>query len=224
MKISIVEATTIPDAWFQCLSKLIDEGSIYTIDNGSFAGQKRLEFDYITIRVKFPSSRPLLPEISPLLGIPNPVAEGYLEEYLPYLMTDIKQEGEDYSYGTYIAPQIPKVISMFKNKGFNTNQAYMSVSSPESIDMESPSCLKGIDCRIKDNKLHFCMYFRSWDCYGGLPANLGGLQLLKEYMCSEIGVEDGEMIISSKGLHIYDYVWDLAKTITNKKQIKAMMG
>jgi thymidylate synthase len=30
-------------------------------------------------------------------------------------------------------------------------------------------------------------------------------------MAKEIGVEDGEIIASSKGLHIYDYCWDLAK-------------
>jgi thymidylate synthase len=35
--------------------------------------------------------------------------------------------------------------------------------------------------------------------------------LLKEYMSSEIGVEDGELIASSKGLHLYEYTWELAK-------------
>ncbi len=34
---------------------------------------------------------------------------------------------------------------------------------------------------------------------------------MKEYMSEEIGVEDGEIIASSKGLHLYDYVWDIAK-------------
>jgi thymidylate synthase len=33
-----------------------------------------------------------------------------------------------------------------------------------------------------------------------------------------IGVEDGEIIASSKGLHIYDYCWDLAKTRTGRKK------
>jgi len=33
---------------------------------------------------------------------------------------------------------------------------------------------------------------------------------LKEYMAQEIGVDDGEMICSSKGLHLYKYVWKLA--------------
>ena len=35
--------------------------------------------------------------------------------------------------------------------------------------------------------------------------------MLKEYMASEIGVEDGELIAISKGMHLYDYSWDLAK-------------
>ena len=31
------------------------------------------------------------------------------------------------------------------------------------------------------------------------------------YMAGEIGVEPGEMICSSKGLHLYDMYWELAK-------------
>jgi thymidylate synthase len=38
------------------------------------------------------------------------------------------------------------------------------------------------------------------------------MQLLKEYVASEIGVEDGELIALSKGLHLYDYTWGLART------------
>jgi thymidylate synthase len=35
-------------------------------------------------------------------------------------------------------------------------------------------------------------------------------------MASEIGVEDGEMVVMSKGLHIYEYCWDLAKMVVNR--------
>jgi thymidylate synthase len=40
-------------------------------------------------------------------------------------------------------------------------------------------------------------------------------------MAEEIGVEDGEFIAASKGLHLYDYAWELAKIRTNK--IKAQL-
>ena len=39
-------------------------------------------------------------------------------------------------------------------------------------------------------------------------------------MAEEIGVENGEMIASSKGLHLYDYSWDLAKQRTGKLDIE----
>jgi len=214
MKLESIEARDLPDAWFQCIYRLLETGREYTIDRGSFKGQKRLEFDHVTIQIKYPAARPLLPDIPPALGIPNPVAEGYLEKYLPYLMTSAKQPGEDYTYGQYLEPQIEEVIRMYREDGPATNQAYMTVGDPKSIYLEDPPCLRGIDTRIKDGKLHFFIYFRSWDLWNGFPANLGAIQLLKEYMASSIGVEDGQIIASSKGLHLYDYVWDLAKLRT----------
>ena len=74
-----------------------------------------------------------------------------------------------------------------------------------------------VDTRIQDDHLHFFVYFRSWDLWNGFPSNLGGIQLLKEYMSDEIGVQDGEMIVSSKGLHLYDYVVELAEMRCQKK-------
>ena len=240
LNLVFIEARDLPDAWFQCVYEIIDKGHEYVIDHGSYKGQKRLEFDYITVHIKYPGVRPLIPDIPASLGIPNPVAEGYVEEYLPYLMTPDKQPNEDYTYGERIAGwshlvmnhgdnpvggprenvekrvvnQIEEVISMYSTKGYGTNQAVMSVSTPSDILLEDPPCLRQIDTRIRDGKLHFVVYFRSWDLWNGFPANLGGLQLLKEYMASEIGVDDGEIIASSKGLHLYDYVWELAQLRT----------
>ena len=214
MKIEVIEARDLPDAWFQCVYRLIETGHEYVIDRGSYEGQKRLEFDYVTVHIKYPGVRPLLPDIPPSLGIPNPVAEGYLEDYLPYLMTSVKQPGEDYTYGQYLEPQIAEVIRMYRDDGFGTNQAYMTVGDADTIYLGDPPCLRGIDTRIQEGKLHFMVYFRSWDLWNGFPANLGAIQLLKEYMSSNIGVEDGEIIASSKGLHLYDYVWELAELRT----------
>jgi thymidylate synthase len=214
MKLEFIEARDLPDAWFQCVYRLLEAGREYLIERGSFKGQKRLEFDYVTVHIKYPGVRPLLPDIPPALGIPNPVAEGYLESYLPYLMTAAKQPGEDYTYGQFLEKQIEEVIRMYKEDGFGTNQAYMTVGEPESLFLKDPPCLRGIDTRVRDSKLHFVVYFRSWDLWNGFPANLGAIQLLKEYMASSIGVEDGGIIAASKGLHLYDYVWELAKLRT----------
>jgi thymidylate synthase len=241
MKLASIEARDLPDAWFQCVYEIIDNGHEYVIDHGSYAGQKRLEFDYVTVHIRYPGVRPLIPDIPASLGIPNPVADGYVEEYLPYLMTPTKQPNEDYTYGerlagwSYVAPaggkasegdhprvnigthevnQIEEVIHLYRTKGYGTNQAAMSVSTPSDVLLGDPPCLRHIDTRIRYGKLHFIVYFRSWDLWNGFPANLGGIQLLKEYMAAEIGVEDGEIIAASKGLHLYDYVWELAQLRT----------
>ena len=216
MQLEFIWARDLPDAWFQCVYQILEKGRRYTIDRGSFKGQERLEFDYITVNIKFPGTRPLLPDIPPPLGIPNPVADDYLEQYLPYLMTSAKKEGEEYTYGQYLEPQIKEVIRIYREDGHGTNQAYMTVGDPETIYLKDPPCLRGIDTRIKDRRLHFIVYFRSWDLWNGFPANLGAIQLLKEYMAESIGVEDGEIIAASKGLHLYDYIWELAKLRTMK--------
>jgi thymidylate synthase len=218
LNLQFIEARDLPDAWFQCVYNILDYGRKYKIDKGSFKGQKRLEFDYITVHIKHPGTRPLIPDIPVSLGIPNPVADGYIEEYLPYLITNSgKKTNEEYTYGEYLEKQIDEVINMYKNEGYGTNQAYMAVGDKNSIYLNDPPCLRGIDTKIKDNKLNFFTYFRSWDLWNGFPANLGAIQLLKEYMADSIGINDGEIIASSKGLHIYDYVWDLAKLRTMKK-------
>lgn len=216
-----VEATTLPDAWFQCVWNILDFGREFVIDRGSYAGQKRLEFDYITVHIKKPGERPLLPDIPAQLGIPNPVESDYLDAYLPYLMVNYKEPGEDYSYGSRLAggegiDQIRTVIEIYKEFGHRNNQMIMTIGMPTDIVLTDPPCLRHIDTRIQDDTLHFFVYFRSWDLWGGFPANLGAIQLLKEYMAEEIGVKDGEIIAASKGLHLYDYTFELAKIRTYK--------
>ena len=211
MNITIIEAKTLSEAWFQALYRIQTEGFEYTIDRGSYEGQKRKEFDYAVIKIEYPGSRPLIPDVPP--GVPAPVTREYIDGYLPYLMTGHREDNEQYTYGEDLEKQIPAVIKMYREDGHNTNQGYMAVGSSKSILLEDPQCLRGIDTKIRDDKLHFFVYFRSWDLWGGFPANLGGIQILKEYMASEIGVEDGEIIAASKGLHLYDYSWDLAKAV-----------
>ncbi|MDD5127833.1 MAG: thymidylate synthase [Dehalococcoidales bacterium] len=209
MKITHVEARDLSEAWFLCIRKVLTEGCEYRIERGSYAGQRRRELDFAQVLVKYPGTRPLVPEVPQ--GVPPPSTMAYIEEYLPYLMTAHRREGEQYTYGQYLERQIAEVIRMYKEDGYNTNQAFMAVGDAQSIYLTDPPCLRMIDTRIRDGKLNFVVYFRSWDLWAGFPSNLAAIQLLKEYMSSEIGVADGEILAMSKGLHIYEYAWELAK-------------
>jgi thymidylate synthase len=208
--ISLVEARDLPEAWFLCLRKTLTEGREYRIERGSYVGQQRKELDFIVLHVSHPGSRPLIPDVPQ--GVPPPSTMEYVESYLPYLMTAHRSEEEQYTYGQYLETQIAEVIKMYRENGYNSNQAFMAVGDSHSIYLSDPPCLRAIDTRVRDDKLHFFVYFRSWDLWAGLPSNLAALQLLKEYMASEIGIGDGELIAVSKGLHLYEYSWELART------------
>jgi len=214
MNLKTIEAKTLPEAWFLCVKECMNNGYEYTISSGSFSGQKRKEFDFVTIRVEFPNSRPLVPDTP--IGVPPPTTMDYIEEYLPYLITGVKGEGELYTYGEDIEHQLPKLLDIYRRGGFETNQACMSVGSRYSIGLEHSQCLRVIDTRIRYGKLHFFVYFRSWDLWGGFPANLAAIQLLKEYLATELGVEDGELVACSKGLHLYDHCWELANLVLRR--------
>jgi thymidylate synthase len=214
-----IKARDIPDAWFQVLYYLLAKGRRYTIERGSYEGQQRIEYDYITIHITYPNTRPLLPDIPPGLPIPVPASEEYLQKYVAYLMTSEKQENEQYTYGEFIEPQLSAIISMLK-KTPNTNQACINIGDVNSVTLEHPPCLRLLDFRIQDDKLHLICYFRSWDAWGGLPVNLAGLQILKEVIADEVGVNDGEIIASSKGLHVYGFVEEFVKQRVGRNILK----
>jgi thymidylate synthase len=229
MKCHHIEARDLPDCWFQAVDLCYSQGRDYTITEGSYTGQKRRELDFVTIHVTHPQTEPLLPEIPPQYGLPNPVPEGmdYIARYLPYLMTDRIEPGETYTYGNRlfaktqvvtghgVAPapsQIEEIIAKFK-RGFGNNQCCATIALPSDVHSPDPPCLRLIDFRVYpgEEALHMVTYWRSWDCYCGMPANLAALAYLQEFVAMEIGIKPGEIIACSKGLHLYDMYWPLAR-------------
>lgn len=233
-----IEATTLNDAWFQLIWAIYDHGRRETVTRGSYAGETRLEFDWVSCHIKYPGVRPLSIEMPESSTLPPPNDTETIDDYFAiYLMSDIRQPEEDYTYGERLtagavlydqklyAPydiyggeidQIQTVINVYKNHGFRNNQLVLTIGQPGDLTLDDPPCLRHIDTRIqKENDgeyyLHFYPYFRSNDLWNGWPTNLGGIQLLKEYMAAEIGVNDGEIMYSSKGLHIYGHMEEIAE-------------
>jgi thymidylate synthase len=223
----LIGARDLPDAWFQCIYRIFEDESVneYEVEKGSFEGTKRRQFDMIMVNIEYPGTRPLIPDIPAELSLPQPTSMEYVEEYLQYLMTDKKRENEVYTYGerltnpkvsingrefSFGVNPVEEVIRIYRNDRHGTNQAIMEVGMPQDILLDDPPCLRLIDTRIMEGKLHFILYFRSWDLWAGFPSNLAAIQLLKEYMGQEIGIGDGSIVAVSKGLHLYEYSFGLA--------------
>jgi thymidylate synthase len=227
MKPVLIEARDLPDAWFQCIHRIFEDEGVheYEVEKGSFEGVRRRQFDLIMVSVSHPGVRPLIPDIPVELAIPQPTSMEYVEDYLQYLMTDRKRENEVYTYGERLTnPKVSirgqeisfginpvqEVIDLYRKHRGGTNQAIMEVGMPQDILLQDPPCLRLIDTRVMEGRLHFILYFRSWDLWAGFPSNLAAIQLLKEYMGHEIGVKDGPLVAISKGLHLYEYSFALA--------------
>jgi len=159
MKSVFVEEKTLDSMWFTLLSELYKHGRKNHIDNGSFAGSNRLEFDYVAGTIEFPTTKPLSPIVPD--GVPPVTTDEEIEKYfINYLMDGHNLEGnEHYRYATWISGgkyKIPKFmrgidvhrlngsyevmvpnqvqwcIDHYKSKGHGNNHCYIQVGYPES--------------------------------------------------------------------------------------------
>jgi thymidylate synthase len=208
---NVVVGHSIQDVWRDMLWLCVKNGWDFVVKHGSYEGQIRKQLPYFVGVIKEPWLRPLSPIMPP--GIPGPTNDEKIENYFAkYLMDDSKDKNEQYTYGEFIVQQIDKVIDMLAISNGNTNQACISVGNENSVNQDDPPCLRTISFKVIEGRLVMSVFFRSWDAYAGFPENIGGLQILKEYVLSQlkvfIEIEDGEIICYSDGLHIYDQYFE----------------
>jgi len=204
----------IPDVWFMALYHLVQNNRRYRVDLGSFECQDRIEIpDFVVLEVHNAYQEPwdlMRPIIPKGLGIPDPVGEGYIEEYIQkVVLGNTKAPNEDYTYGQRIDNQIEQCSQKLKASP-GTNHAVIQIAAPGDLSLHDPPCLRHVDMKVMDGELIMYPYFRSWELWAGLPANLAAIAIIQEMLCNEIGVERGPIIASTKSLHIYDYAMPLA--------------
>lgn len=227
-----INAKTISDAWFQLIYNLFDNAYRQEIQKGSFEKEQyRIQYPGIAVFIEHPD-KDMVPVIPSHLGIPAPTSMEYIEDYFAnYLMNPELSENETYRYASRIQAKMPKggtqlerVIEMLRETPL-TNQAVIEIGTPVDLDIcygkdgkLDPPCLRLLDFKVipKEDKLILTVsaYFRSWDLWAGFPTNLGGIELLKEYVCHETGLQNGPLYAYSAGAHIYGYQEEIARLRT----------
>ena len=119
-----IHGRDLDDTWFNLLDYLFRFGREYRIDEGSYAGQKRLTFDFVSGFIDYPHARPLAPNVPESSSLPPPTTDENIEQYFAnYIMNSELAENEEYKYGTWIVGgkyQLPKseiFIDESKNEG-----------------------------------------------------------------------------------------------------------
>ncbi len=227
-----VKAKTISDAWFQLIYNLFDFGYAQKIQKGSFENEQyRLQYSGIAVYIEHPYYD-MIPTMPPGSGIPAPTTKDYIEDYfVNYLMNPELAENETYRYASRIHKKLPKdetqlecVIRMLRETPL-TNQAVIEIATPDDLDIcygkdgkLDPPCLRLLDFKVVpvDDELVLTVsaYFRSWDLWAGLPTNLGGIELLKQFVTGETSLKNGPMYAYSAGAHIYGYQEEIARLRT----------
>lgn len=230
MKHVKVSAFDCPDAWFKAVNAIWREGDVFMVGFGSEETEtKKLN---LSIEITNPKNRPLVSDKAPC---DFKYVQGYA---LEYLWCGEKQE-ETYTYGSRLnhpINQIEEAIRRYVEEQ-RDRQVTMVIRLPSDIKKfdennkkSEPPCLSLIDTEILDNQMHLTCYFRSWDAYGGLPANIAGLQLFNEAFVSEINergnlsLKTGKLIFHSKNCHIYQRQYNLVKELFEPKSSTARMA
>ena len=229
-----LKAKTISDAWFQLIYYLFDHAYEQRIQKGSFEGEQyRLQYPGMAVYIEHPYYD-MVPSIPPGMGIPAPTTGDYIEEYfVHYLMNPELSENETYTYASRIhttmphgGTQLERVIDILKETPL-TNQAVIEIATPHDLDIcygkdgkLDPPCLRVLDFKVipveSDLVLTVSAYFRSWDLWAGFPTNLGGIELLKQFVASETHLKNGHLYAYSAGAHIYGYQEEIARLRTMK--------
>jgi len=165
--------------------------------------------------------------------------------FMEYLWFGEKKPDETYTYSSRLrnpVDQIEKAIDRYVDELFD-RQITLVIRKPEDISKElegkshEPPCLTILDTEItrneEDKKLKFNLfgYFRSWDAYAALPANLAGLQLFSEEFAKQLNlkgnrkhgenwepVQTGRMIMHSKNCHVYQRQYSLVEELLKVKR------
>ena len=231
-----LKAKTIADAWFQLIYNIFDYSYTQQIQKGSFEKEQyRLQYPDLAVYIEHPD-QDIVPVIPPALGIPSPTTMEYIQDYFAnYLMDPELSENETYRYSSRIhhpmpegGTQLERAIAMLKETPL-TNQAVVEIGTPEDFDScygkdgnFDPPCLRLLDFKAVpqdgDLVLTVSVYFRSWDLWAGFPSNLGGIELLKQYVAEEAGLKNGAMFAYSAGAHIYGYQEEIARIRTLKQK------
>lgn len=218
MKYVKIQAFDCPDAWYKTLTEIWHNGDTFEVKYGSECTvTKKLN---VSIEISHPENRPLIDEKAPC-------DMKYVQWYaLKYLWSGLIED-ETYTYGSRLRKPVDQIEEAIRRyiEEQNDRQVTLVIRISQDIKKEieerkhEPPCLSLIDTEIYNGKLHLTCYFRSWDAYAGLPANIAGLQLFNEALVSEINergnlnLETGKLIVHSKNCHIYERQFKIVESL-----------
>lgn len=213
MKVKHIVAKNLESLYVKALDAIMVEGDTFNVGYGSEETETRKLCVLLEV---------LNPQERPIIHYKAPNTEEYIyTEYFPRYLLGIKERenwgrlpDEHYTYAELMRSPVDQIDWVIKRLLQNSwdRQLTVTLGRPEHIVKGAvrfePPCLRSVHFERCGDQLNIFVDFRSWDCLGGLPCNLAGLQVLNEYVVSMIEdkyptLTTGKLVAFSKNLHIY---------------------
>lgn len=202
-----VEAPTIAEAWVKLLYCIRKNG---VIRHTGYDGKWQELLDLVTVVTDEPDTFVFTDYLN--------VSEEFIYLYIPSVLTNTKEEGVKYTYGTRMrsyfsgVDQVQQVIDKLKRE-IDSASAVISLWDVKDHFTGGSPCLNHIWLRITEDCLHMTATFRSNDMYSAWVSNAMGLRALQQLIAREVGVRMGCLVTISQSAHIYDDCFEAVDTL-----------
>ncbi len=152
------------------------------------------------------------------LGARQP--DGRYTGYLGQILDPHGEASVSYTYGARMRAfdgtidQIAAIVAQLRAAPQSRRAVAILWSPTQDAASPNPPCLNLVQARLRHNRLHFTVYFRSHDLYRAWAANAFGLRTLQGQIAEQVGVPAGDLAILSHSAHVYAHDWEAAGELT----------
>ena len=149
-----------------------------------------------------------------------PCSKEQIENYIPKVTTDYKEEGITYTYGSRMRSwfgkdQVKEAVAKLVRE-LNSRAVVINLwDSTQDLTIGGSPCINHIWLRVREDRLYMTVTIRSNDMFEAYPENAFGMRALQEVIRKELiselkkkgtekNIKLGSLIINSQSAHIYD--------------------
>ncbi len=161
-----------------------------------------------------------------------PCSRDDVEEYVPRVTTDFREEGTSYTYGSRMRSwfdhdQVKAAVAKLVRE-LNSRAVVINLwDSRKDLTIGGSPCINHLWLRVSNDRLFLTVTIRSNDMFEAYPENAFGLRALQEIIRKELNEELrkkgkhneirlGSLIINSQSAHVYDDCFESVRKIVKE--------
>lgn len=210
----IIYGKYIPEVWEWGLRYILEDGKMLNSERG-----KVLTVFNLVCYIENPLEK--------MIHKKSPYDKKFLDSYKDQLLYGVKlPEGQEFEYNYHDrifnydnkTNQIENCINRLKENKY-TRRAVFNTGLPQiDNNRENIPCLVEGGFYFDGYNLNLDCKMRSWDFYGGAPANLYAFAYLLNYVAENVELVPGSLNVTGRVLHIYKY------NINDSKRVVSYLG